>query len=318
MQYTFFYLLVQLAALTFASRLQKAPLSSNLDYLHDGLVAHLPLATGTFFQWPPGWIPQDCKDIAHKKNLTAIDVEVYSVHYDDCDTPWILCRHKDSLNPVGYMIDRFGRVPVRSRSYIRHVVDLPDHRDPTNTYATNSNDNILLVNKADAILAVLIHETGHSLDLHKVYQKQGYLSDAMTWRDAYDKDPKVPDDYSQSNSMEDVAQNTVVAAYDLNVPGGFQKVQKNWKAIYNQYSTIKTLANEAGQAFSEPGNILMPGGRCEHRLPNSQPVRTVKPMHPKGAIQARGGNQAPDVSLPDHIKEIEPLALDTGEMCNHP
>lgn len=317
MQYTVLYLLGQLAALTFAADLQKDPLTSNLNYLHDDLVAHLPLPTGTFFKWPAGWIPGDCQEIVYSKNLLEIDLEVYSVHYDDCDAPWILCRHKDSPNPVGYMIDRFGRVPVRARSYVRHVVDLPDPKDPTNTYAANSNDNILLVNKADTILAVLIHETGHSLD-HRAYQKQGLLSESKRWSDAYAADSKVPDEYSQTSFAEDVAQSTVVAAYDLNVPGGFQKVQKDWKTIYSQYSLIKTLANEAGQAFTEPGNILMPGGKCGHRLTNSEPVRTVKPIHRRGAIPARGQDKAPDVSLPDHIAIIEPLTFHPGEMCNHP
>lgn len=321
MQYTFLYLLGQLAALTFAAQLQNAPLSSSLDYLHDALVEYLPLPTATVVRWSPGWIPVDCQSVAYAKKFFEIDIEVYDVHYTDCDAPWILCRHKDSPNPISYLIDRFGRVPVRSRSYVRHVVDLPDLSPSPNTNAYSDNDNIVLINKADTILAVLVHETGHSLDGHGVFQKkqgQGRFSDTRAWSDAIGKDSKVPDGYAQSNTAEDVAQNIVVAAYDLNVPGGLPKVQKDWKTIYNQYSLIKTLANEAGQAYPDPGNILKSGGRCGKRLTNSQPVRAVKPILGKGAIQARGRDQAPDVSLPDHIEVIEPLAFGTEVICNHP
>lgn len=297
MQYRVLYILGQLAVLTFASKLDKAPLTGQIEDLFDDLIAHLPLPKGMYSKWDPGWIPQDCKDIAQSKNLQAIDVEVYDVHYDDCDTPWILCHHKDSVHPVAYMMDRFGRVPVRARTYVRHVLDLPDHQTD-GTYAFSENNNIALMNKADDMLGVLIHEVAHSLDGLKVFHKEGPLSESKLWSDAYAADSKVPDEYSQTSFAEDVAQNTLVAAYDLNVPGGLQKVQKDWSTIKNQYSLIKSLSDEAGKNFSEPGNILMPGGKCGKRLTDSQRVRMEKPARRRGVNQARRRNKTPDVSLP--------------------
>lgn len=104
----------QLTALAYA-RLNKNKLSASLDYLHQGLVDHLPSPAGQYSKWQPGWIPQDCKHMLHVKNLTADNIEVWTAKYDDCDAPWIICRHKDSLNPLAEVLEHFGRIPVRSR-----------------------------------------------------------------------------------------------------------------------------------------------------------------------------------------------------------
>ena len=44
--------------------------------------------------------------------------------------PWILCRHKDSPDPIQNMIDLFGRVPVHARQWVRHIINLPDRKLP--------------------------------------------------------------------------------------------------------------------------------------------------------------------------------------------
>ena len=310
MRSTFLYTLGQLAALALA-HLDKAPLTKDLNYLHAGLVAHLPPQAGTYSKWDPGWIPADCKAIIESKQLSATDVQVYSVHYNDCNTPWIMCRHKASLNPLLELIDHFSRVPVRSRQWVRHVIDLPDHSSHQN-YAFNANGNIALINKADATLAVLIHETAHSLDLQFAFQDKP-LSGSKTWNSSFAKDSKVPDGYAQTRMIEDVAQNTVVATYNLNVPGGFANVQPGWKAIYNQYSTVQTEASGAG-------NLLVPGGTCWQRMANSPPVQTSdkrNPFHGRGVVRPRANEMVPDVSLPEEIDEIEPVEFNTEKLCRH-
>jgi hypothetical protein len=52
-------------------------------------------------------------------------MEVYNVHYEDCDTPWVICRHKDAPMSIEKMIDNFGRLPVRLRNLVRVQLGMP-------------------------------------------------------------------------------------------------------------------------------------------------------------------------------------------------
>ena len=295
----------QLIALAVA-RLDKPILNKDLSYLHDGLVAHLPGKPAHYSTWNPGWIPQDCSNIIFTANLSNTDVDVYNVQYEDCSTPWIICRHKDSPNSLEQLLDTFSQVPVRARQFVRHVVALPDKKD-TGSHAYNSNGNIALFNEAASHVAVLVHETGHSLDLLGAYSID-HLSTSQNWTDAMAKDSKVPDGYAQSNVREDVAQNTVVAAFDINVPGGFGKIQPKAGEIWNQYFLIEKEASIAG-------NLLNPGGKCGRRLTNSPPVPMVQPSHSSGPAHRRALMEAPDVTLPEEIEEIPSTEFDTQDTC---
>lgn len=126
---------------------------------------------------------------------------------------------------------------------------------------------------------MLIHETGHSLDLQGAYPDHP-LSKSKAWLDAFAADSKVPDGYAQSRMIEDVAQSTVVAMYDLVVPGGVGKVQKHANEIWNQYFVIQKEASAAG-------NLLVPGGTCWRRFPNSPPVPVVDSNQRQGHNQRR-------------------------------
>ena len=303
----FFLITLELAALICA-KLNKSPLSSSLDYLHKDLVAYLPSIPASYSKWNPGWIPHECQDVVNLKKLSETDFEVYEVNYDDCDYPWILCRHKASLNRLDDIINYFGRVPVHSRQWVGHVFDWPDH-STTNGYAFNLNGTIAMFNKIDAPLAVLIHETGHSLDLQGAYNNSP-LSKSKAFNDAFAKDSNVPDGYAQTNMVENVAQNTMVAMYDLNVPGGLAKVQRNPNAIKNQYSFIQREASDAG-------NLLMPGGTCTLGLARRQPVWKRKFAIRGGPTKRRAEEAPPDVSLPRGIQEIMPKEFSSEHLCRH-
>ena len=66
-----------------ADPLDKPPLADNLDYLQKGLLQSLPSTDGQYTQWIPDWIPADCKTLTEDANLSATDVEVFNVQYDD-------------------------------------------------------------------------------------------------------------------------------------------------------------------------------------------------------------------------------------------
>lgn len=104
-----------------STRLSNEPLSQDLNYLKDELIAHMPATNATALQWEGGWLPKDCQDqMVGKYNVSASDIEVYNVTFDDCSAPWIMCRSKDSQQPVEELILDFSRIPVRARSYVKH------------------------------------------------------------------------------------------------------------------------------------------------------------------------------------------------------
>lgn len=68
--------------------------------------------TGSFWDhWEDGWIPQDCKSIAEENGVSAGDMEVFNVYYDDCDQAWVMCRHKDARKSQTDMVDVSVSVP---------------------------------------------------------------------------------------------------------------------------------------------------------------------------------------------------------------
>ena len=154
-------------------------------------------------------------------------------------------------------------------------------------------------------LTVFIHETAHSLDLLGAYTgTNDFFFDSDTWLNNYAKDSHVPDFYSQTNQLENLAQNTVVAAYDLNVPGGFSEVQPKWQGLRHQLSTIVTEQKEKG-------DLLIRAGLCTKRLANSKVV--LKKAHSRNKV--RQLEEPPNVGLSDSVDIIEPVDFDTKEAC---
>lgn len=170
-----------------------------------------------------------------------------------------------------------------------------------NGHAYNDNGNVAIFGTSILNLEVYIHEAAHSLDLLHAY-KDKPLSSSANWINAYNKDSAVPDRYAQTNQVENVAQNTVVATFDVNVPGGFPSVQKNWKKIANQLALIKKEEKEAG-------NLLLKGGKCTRRLKNSPAVPN------NGARMAEAAADVPDVSLPADMEVIPDVEFNTKDIC---
>lgn len=160
-----------------------------------------------------------------------------------------------------------------------------------------------MMDRINGDLTVFIHETGHSLDLLGAYPQKP-LSSSKLWPKQYAKDSHVPDPYSRSNLVEDLAQNTVVAALDLNVKDGFGTVEPKWRELFHQYNTIENEQRKAG-------NLLVRGGVCTGRLQNSKVVKV------KGnkTVRARGMREPPRVELSDDMDVIEPVEFDTRQGC---
>lgn len=292
--------LAQLTALALA-HLNKTRLAKSLDYLKEGLDRYLPPVNGTVYKWNSGWIPEDCKRHAEQRNISAAAFETFDIYYDDCSTPWTVCKQNNSQQSLYNLVQNFGRVPARARSWVRHVIDLSDPKSHVNSAATD-NGTIMLFNHVDKGVTVYIHETGHCLDGAAYSEKKLHLS--KLWSESYNNDSMVPDNYAGTNFNEDVAQVTVVATYNLNVPGGFQSVEPHWRNIYHQLTTLETEQRLAG-------NLLIRGGRCMQRVPASKPVlisgglSTTSPHNTTITRKPKGNGKATlNSSLAADLKDI--------------
>lgn len=306
---TLTFLTTLIHAADVSSHLDKPPLVNNLDYMAPGLMDNFPIVHSTYKPWSAGWIPKDCKDEAESAGQSAQDITTYDVQYDDCNTAWVMCYHKNSGRSFDEIVALFGRIPVRARSFVRHVLTLPD----TAAHAYNAGGNIVMFETEEGGLGfeVFLHETGHSLDLLNAYTR-GQLSSSQNWLDNYNQDPNVPDPYSQTNQIEDVAQNTVVAAYNVQVPGGYGSLEPRSYNIFHQYATVQTWQRESG-------DLLVPNGQCGKRLTNSEPVSSTGSSRSRKREErlsrraaAAAVSEKPDVSLGEGIQVIPPREFSTA------
>ncbi|KAL8858946.1 MAG: hypothetical protein Q9178_004625 [Gyalolechia marmorata] len=289
------------SVLVASQRLTKPPLQQNLDNLKQGLVNNLKVTPHTKERLAAGWMPARCKVVANEENLNPADFQVWRVRYNDCSEPWVMCYHKNSPKPLNNLVNTFGRLPVHTRDYVRHVISAPS---PDN-WAYIFDASIVFFGNTLDNLAVHLHETGHALDLGNAYPAKP-LSSSDRWRNAYQQDSAVPDPYSQTNQVENVAQNTVVASFHKNVNGGFPGVNPNSRRIVNQYSTVV-------QQQKEGGDLLIPGGKCRKRLPNNELV----PVGGNSRVMGEAVQEKPDVSIKDSALEVmAEVSYDTREACN--
>ncbi|KAL8690638.1 MAG: hypothetical protein Q9218_003952 [Villophora microphyllina] len=301
-----------LVALVYADetrKLTKPPIAQNLDYLTPNLLNHYPTVHSSGHDaWDNnGWIPQECKTAAETAKHSAFDMNTYEVHYDDCHQSWVMCFHKDLDWEKERIIDLVSRLPVRTREFVKHIIVLPD----TFVHAYNEDGSIVVfdIPSGGAGFELFLHESGHSLDFQGAYVGGKQLSNNQDWWNNYNQDPNVPDPYSATNAMEDVAQNTVIAAYNVQVPGGFGMLEPQWQKVHHQYATVETWQREAG-------NLLVPGDTCGRRLPNSKTVREdgSKPTSKKMMARAKLSKK-PDTSLAEGIQELPVNKASTRESC---
>lgn len=246
-------------------KLANPAISPSLGYLAENLTQHLDFPAWKIQEWDPGYIPAACAvQLAAHRNLSATDIEVYNVTYEDCSAPWIMCRHEESPSPIATIVESFGRVPVGLRQHVRHVMTVPDH-SKTGWLAYQYKGSLIFMNSNDDKIEVVMHETGHAVDAYCGYNVPGHQNFSSTpeWEEAAKKDPKVATFHATSNLSEDLAETTVLAAYDVNVPGGIQGALEEWQDVHTQYTTVQ----------KHLGDKLKSGGRCTMRLTDSAMVR---------------------------------------------
>ncbi|KAK8131100.1 hypothetical protein PG984_007538 [Apiospora sp. TS-2023a] len=278
------------------ARLSKPAVRKDFTGFEQLLVTNLPETQHNISVWTSGWIPSDCNGYASSHNVSAADFIIYQIQYTDCSDPWIMCYHKDSETSIESIAKQFGRIPIQMREWVKHVVTIPDKMG----WAYEDKGNTIYMRPSEAMQTTMIHETAHAVDLNGGYGGS-VLSGSSLWADNYAQDSHVPDDYSATDTVEDIAQSTVVAVLNVNVPGpdgGFATIEPNWRDVFHQYATIITQARN----YSRGNSMLVPGQNvaCAHRIPNSEPVAI-------NTLTRVFKASRPDVSLSKHVKAISVL-----------
>ncbi|KAH8806067.1 hypothetical protein F5884DRAFT_836295 [Xylogone sp. PMI_703] len=218
---------------------------------------HLTPTQSTWDEWAWGWIPQACLNVVQDTSYSPYDMEVYNVHYTDCGSAWVICRHHDAQMSVVDIIDVFGRVAVQDRDWTQHVVALPGAVCSAGTGAA-----VTTFYGDCYIPSVAIHEMSHSLDGY-VNDQNGNngpnpFSSGSQYQSAVASDSCVPDPYANNNYQEDYAQVSVLAVYEKVNPGGLDPIG-SWRCLVNQKNVLDSAC----------GTELTPGGSCTRRWADS-------------------------------------------------
>ncbi|KAL8683496.1 MAG: hypothetical protein Q9186_000536 [Xanthomendoza sp. 1 TL-2023] len=228
--------------------------------------------------------------------------------YTQCPTPWIVCYNNKSGYPLSTVFDLFGRLPVKSRAYVRTIMILPQETGQAKGYAYTANQDIVIYGDEIDNFMIYIHETGHALDLGGAYSDDGsWLSSSDDWLNSYNQDKAVVDGYALTNQFENVAQNHIIDSYDANVPGGFGMLNNGWRKIYHQYATLDRKQKKAGDR-------LVPGGQCSKRIPNDDIIPFPSSWTSR-VMNKRAVGEKPNVDIAPGLERIAPVEFDTREIC---
>lgn len=181
-----------------------------------------------------------------------------------------------------------------------HVLTVPGDSEA----GANTDGDIVFENLSSDDVATIIHEVGHSLDKFAYDEQLSFSSD---WVDKTSKDKSVPNTYAGSSAIEDVAESSIVATYNMLVPGGFPKIESRWVEVRNQYETVQTWQRE------KANTVMRPGGSCRKRFKNSA---TVERPSTKRLLRGRWApwrrSPKPDTTLPKGIEVIQPGHFESG------
>ena len=136
------------------------------------------------------------------------------------------------------------------------------------------------------------------------------LCSSPKWLNAYNKDYTVPDTFPQTNQIANLAQNKFIAPFDNRVPRGVEIFLQQSGKFRTQSSTVENEQKGSG-------NLLVPGGECKKRLPNSEAVPVGVASRGMGAAPAfEEVGEKPDIGIKDTGLEIlEVVQFDTREAC---
>ncbi|KAH8915384.1 hypothetical protein BT69DRAFT_1356664 [Atractiella rhizophila] len=210
-------LTIVLSSLSFLAGKATAQLGKDSLY-SDGLGPHyvfndkLPFVGGSYYGID---LPSQCASYAASTHddgsvyCAADQMQAVNVTYSDCSLPYTVCycnEQKGIHMTLNDVLVQLGRTPTTLRDYTRYFLSFPDTGNHALTWLP-ANDILMFGDEhEEAGLTVFIHEQGHTIDQS--------FSSSDTFKNAIAADTCVPDDYANSNEVEDFAQVTVMSLYN--------------------------------------------------------------------------------------------------------
>ncbi|KAI0835485.1 hypothetical protein F5Y06DRAFT_299630 [Hypoxylon sp. FL0890] len=228
--------------------------------IEKGLQEHLPSTPWRITPWNGTLLPLECNHMVDKYLVNISKIEVFQVKYDDCNQPWVMCRHKEAKTNASTMAETFGKIPLSMREYVKNLLVLSPYKI-MGAYSVNYNDTITVADDSFFLYAIA-QEMMHSIDAHftvpNVTAENGTTSESDIWKAFHEKSDAVVSDWSTFTWQDNLAETSVISFYDAVVPGGVQAIQPNWTQVFPQYALLQTLYRD----------ILTPGIKtnCTRRL----------------------------------------------------
>ncbi|KZV88927.1 hypothetical protein EXIGLDRAFT_678418 [Exidia glandulosa HHB12029] len=242
--------------------------------------AHLNPTQSTVSQWDWGYTPQQtCFNNANSNGVSPYDFEIFAVKYTDCGNAWVFCRHHNAALSQIDMIDLFGRLPVHERQWVRHVIAVPGGGS-----AYMSNADVVFQGPVGTP-SVFQHEVGHAVDFYKNSVRSSGTSKFLN---AIQQDSCVPDNYANSNEVEDYTQVGVLSMYEIVTPGGLDTLNANWRCFINQKHALDDFQRDN----------MTPGGSCTRRWADDVKVKMgpAVPRQKRAPIEEASGLPVPGPS----------------------
>jgi len=219
-------------------------------------------------------VPQSCQDYGVPTSTSAAECPVgntmsaMSITFADCGSTFTMCRCENSSS-MSYddALANFAKVPTGLRRFVETVLLVPD--SVPHAYTLTTGDIHMFSNTA---LDTWIHEATHALDYANPATP---LSASEGWLSAVAADSCVPDTYSQTNAIEDLAQIGVLKVYALanggQLPPNFDNVcMKNQLAFVDslpQFNATTLFGNTCDiDASAEIGGVTT-GNGAKHITP---------------------------------------------------
>lgn len=178
--------------------------------------------TPAYETWPSS-IPEVCKkwstgpayghdgDVSCSGEMTAIEIKI-----EDCEDTWTLCRCGNAEMNMDDFARRFAQVPPGIRSYTGAALAAQSGGCSGVTLDWN-----FIRYHGDCGFTVFLHESGHALDGAESWNSEAFHK-------AVDESSCVPDDYANSNWVENWTQLQVIYTYWVQ----FGEIPANYGCLY--------------------------------------------------------------------------------------
>ncbi|KAH6697169.1 hypothetical protein F5X68DRAFT_272189 [Plectosphaerella plurivora] len=237
-----FSTLALVASSVLGQELSKPAAWPNLDVFRPMLNLIPRQALHEIVALPAGQITKGCRDRVLLDGRDPTKFSAYMIIYGDCAVPWVVCREEGAEGNLDQLAQTFARLPVGMRQWVGDVVHF---KGGSGGSAWQSSILHVSGNSAYSV-PVLIHEASHCVDGGNGLNMK---SDSTTWRNAYNRDSHVADNYARTNHVENFAQYAGLVIYDRWTQGDLQTKVPQINQIRNQVTTMSAAADVADNMF---------------------------------------------------------------------